>query len=44
MSEGEIMTSLWTDPRAVNIMIDARVEQLRGGRTRNVKVRLPRRN
>jgi hypothetical protein len=42
--EGEIMTSLWTDPRAMNMMIEARVEQLRGGRPRTVKIRLPRRN
>jgi hypothetical protein len=41
---GRVMTSLWTDPRAVNMMIDARVEQLRGGRTRSVRGRLPRRN
>jgi hypothetical protein len=38
------MTSMWTDPRALNILIDARVEQLRGGRARDPRVRLPRRN
>ncbi len=38
------MTSMWTEPRAMNILIDARVEQLRGGRARDLRIRLPRRN
>ena len=35
------MTSMMTEPRAINILIDARIEQLRGGRVRPTRVRLP---
>ena len=39
------MTSMLNEPRALNILIDARVEQLRGGRRRLPwATRLPRRN
>ena len=37
------MTSMLNEPRAMNMLIDARIEQLRGGR-RLPAVRLPRRN
>jgi hypothetical protein len=37
------MTSMLNEPRALNMLIDARIEQLRGGR-RLPAVRLPRRN
>jgi hypothetical protein len=37
------MTSMLNEPRALNMLIDARIEQLRGGR-RHPAVRLPRRN
>jgi hypothetical protein len=36
------MTSMMTEPRAMNIIIDSRIEQLRGSRL--PRVRLPRRN
>jgi hypothetical protein len=38
------MTSMMTEPGAINILIDSRIEQLRGGRVRSTRVRLPRRN
>jgi hypothetical protein len=38
------MTSMLTEPGAINILIDSRVEQLRGGRNRSSRIRLPRRN
>jgi hypothetical protein len=39
------MTSMLNEPGALNILIDARVEQLRGGRRRPLWTpRLPRRN
>ncbi len=37
------MTSMLNEPRALNMLIDARIEQLRSGR-RLRAVRLPRRN
>jgi hypothetical protein len=37
------MTSMLNEPRALNMLIDARIEQLRGGR-RLPALRLPRRN
>jgi len=33
-----------TEPGALNILIDSRVEQLRGSRGRRLSSRLPRRN
>ena len=38
------MTSMLSEPVALNILIDARIEQLRGGRVRRCGGRLPRRN
>ena len=38
------MTIMLTEPGAINLLIDSRVEQLRGGRFRSSRVRLPRRN
>ena len=38
------MTSMLTEPVALNTLIDARVEQLRGSRVRAFRIRLPRRN
>jgi hypothetical protein len=38
------MTIMLTEPGAINLLIDSRVEQLRGGRGRSSRVRLPRRN
>jgi hypothetical protein len=38
------MTIMMTEPGAINLLIDARIEQLRGGRPRSTRVRLPRRN
>ena len=38
------MTSMLNEPGALNILIDARVEQLRGGRRLPWTSRLPRRN
>jgi hypothetical protein len=39
------MTSMLNEPRALNVLIDARVEQLRGGRRRPAwRGRLPRTN
>ena len=38
------MTSMLTEPVALNILIEARIEQLRGGRVRRTSSRLPRRN
>jgi hypothetical protein len=38
------MTSMLSDPGTMNILIDARIEQLRGGRLRRTAIRLPRRN
>jgi hypothetical protein len=38
------MTSILTEPGAINILIDSRVEQLRGGRGRALRIRNPRRN
>ncbi len=38
------MTSMMTEPGALNVLIDARIEQLRGGRFRPSRIRLPRRN
>jgi hypothetical protein len=37
------MTSMLNEPRALNMLIDARIEQLRSGR-RLPAVKLPRRN
>ena len=38
------MTVMWTEPGAINVLIDSRIEQLRGGRQRPSRIRLPRRN
>lgn len=38
------MTSMLTEPAALNILIEARIEQLRGGRVQARRSRLPRRN
>ena len=38
------MTIMLTEPGAINLLIDSRVEQLRGGRVRSSRIRLPRRN
>jgi hypothetical protein len=38
------MTSMMTEPGAMNIIIESRIEQLRGGRLPSSRVRLPRRN
>jgi len=38
------MTSMLTEPGALNVLIDSRIEQLRGGRLRPSRVRNPRRN
>jgi hypothetical protein len=38
------MTSMLSEPVARNILIEARIEQLRGGPLRRSLVRLPRRN
>ena len=38
------MTIMLTEPGAINLLIDSRVEQLRGGRGRSNRTRLPRRN
>ena len=38
------MTSMLTEPGAINVLIDSRVEQLRGGRPASHRIRLPRRN
>jgi len=38
------MTSMLSDPISVNIVIDARIEQLSGGRLRRLVRYLPRRN
>jgi hypothetical protein len=38
------MTSMLNEPRALNVLIDARIEQLRGGRRLLGSGRLPRRN
>jgi hypothetical protein len=38
------MTSMLTEPLALNILIEARIEQLRGGRARRLPSRLPRPN
>jgi hypothetical protein len=38
------MTSMLNEPGALNILIEARIEQLRGGRVRRFGGRLPRRN
>ena len=38
------MTSMLTEPVALNILIESRIEQLRGGRVRPNTRRLPRRN
>jgi hypothetical protein len=38
------MTSMLTEPLALNMIIDSRVEQLRGSRTRLLRSRLARRN
>ena len=38
------MTSMLNEPVALNVLIDARIEQLRGGRVRRYSSRLPRRN
>jgi hypothetical protein len=38
------MSSMLNEPRAVNILIEARIEQLRGGRRLATRSRLPRRN
>jgi len=41
--EGD-MTSMLTDPGSINLVIDSRIEQLRGTRVRSTRIRLPRRN
>jgi hypothetical protein len=38
------MTSMLNEPVALNILIEARLEQLRGGRMQPRRSRLPRRN
>jgi hypothetical protein len=38
------MTIMLTEPGAINVLIDSRIEQLRGGRHRSNRIRLPRRN
>ena len=38
------MTIMLTEPGAINLLIDSRIEQLRGGRPRTSRTRLPRRN
>jgi len=38
------MTSMLTEPLALNMIIDSRVEQLRGGRARLLRSRLARKN
>ena len=38
------MSSMLNEPRAVNLLIEARIEQLRGGRRLETRSRLPRRN
>jgi len=38
------MTSMLTEPGALNILIDSRIEQFRGGRRRSSRIRNPRRN
>ena len=38
------MTSMLNEPSALNILIASRIEQLRGGRLRPTRSRLPRRN
>jgi len=38
------MSSMLNEPRAMNILIEARIEQLRGGRRLESRSRLPRRN
>jgi hypothetical protein len=42
--QGGKMTSMLTEPAALNILIDSRVEQLRGSRLRRSRSRLARRN
>jgi hypothetical protein len=37
------MTIMLTEPGAINILIDSRIEQLRGGRLRSGRIRNPRR-
>ena len=38
------MTIIYTDPVALKILVESRVEQLRGGPLRRANARLPRRN
>ena len=38
------MSSMLNEPMAINILINARIEQLRGGRRLETQSRLPRRN
>ena len=38
------MTIMLTEPGAINVLIDSRIEQLRGGRLQSRRSRLPRRN
>jgi hypothetical protein len=38
------MTIMLPEPGAINVLIDSRIEQLRGGRVRPSRIRLPRRN
>jgi hypothetical protein len=38
------MTIMLTEPGAINLLIDSRVEQLRGSRGRALRIRNPRRN
>jgi hypothetical protein len=38
------MTSMLNEPVALNMLIEARLEQLRGGRVKPQRSRLPRRN
>lgn len=37
------MTSMLNEPTALNILIESRIEQLRGGQLRRLNGRLPRR-
>jgi len=38
------MSSMLNDPKTMNVLIEARLEQLRGGRRLETRSRLPRRN
>jgi hypothetical protein len=38
------MTIMLTEPVAINVLIDSRIEQLRGGRLPPSRIRNPRRN